>query len=251
MLEAFGRRGAQRWRDFAHGLSERFRSHFWVADQDGPFPAIALQADGRPVDSVTSNIGHLLGTGILDADEAEVIAGRLGASQMDCGFGLRTLSSGSAGFNPVSYHCGSVWAHDTAIAISGLIREGGPVARRTATSLIEGLLSAGEGFQYRLPELYSGADRDGRWAPLPYPAACRPQAWSAAASVALLGALIGLHPDVPGGRLELRPLHQSGALTVDGLQVGGKRVVVEVGAHATRVSGLPAGIEVLAGTTTG
>ncbi|HET9060044.1 MAG TPA: glycogen debranching N-terminal domain-containing protein [Acidimicrobiales bacterium] len=251
MLEAFGRGGARRWRDFAHDLAERFRANFWVADRDGPFPAIAVQADGRPVDSVTSNIGHLLGTGILNADEAEVVAARLGSPRMDCGFGLRTLSSASAGFNPMSYHCGSVWAHDTAIAICGLMREGGPVARQTAGSLVEGLLSAGEGFQYRLPELYSGADRNDRSSPLPYPAACRPQAWSAAASVAVLSALIGVRPDVPGGRLAVRPLHHIGAISVDGLRVGGQTVAVEVSAHGTRVSGLPAGIEVQTGATAG
>jgi glycogen debranching enzyme len=242
LLDAFGRRGAAEWRSFASRLSERFRRRFWVTDETGPFPAIALDADGRAVDSATSNMGHLLGTGIVNADEAEVIAARLGLPDMDCGFGLRTLSGASAGFNPVSYHCGSVWAHDTAIAISGLAREGGPNACRSARSLTAGLLAAAEGFQYRLPELYSGAARDGRWAPSPYPAACRPQAWSAAASVALLGAIAGMRTDVPAGRIHFRPICGAGTrLTVRGLSVGGNEVTVRVGEGGASVEGLPAG----------
>lgn len=241
LLDAFDRGGAAEWRLFASQLSERFRRRFWVTDEAGAFPAIALDAGGTPVDSVTSNMGHLLGTGIVDAQEAEVIAARLGLAEMDCGFGLRTLSSDSAGFNPVSYHCGSVWAHDTAIAISRLSREGGPSAVRSALSLAEGLLSAAAGFHYRLPELYSGAVRDGRWAPPPYPAACRPQAWSAAASVALLGSLVGIRPHIPAGRLEFRPLGGANArLGVRGLKVAGKDIALRLEGGNAIVQGLVA-----------
>ena len=142
-------------------------------------PAIALDGDGRRVDSVTSNIGHLLGTGFLDQAETAAVVRRLAAPDMDSGFGLRTMSSRSAGFNPLSYHGGSVWSHDTAIALRGLAAAGTGDAARLAASLVRGLLAAAPAFDFRLPELYGGESAGGgRW-PLAYPAACRPQAWSA------------------------------------------------------------------------
>jgi len=215
LLDAFGRPGAQRWRDWADALATRFRARFWT---DDGYPAIALAgADGRgrPVDTVTSNIGHLLGTGLLDdAEEATVVA-RLAAPDMDSGYGLRTLASTSVGYNPQSYHCGSVWPHYTAIVLSGLPATGAP-------SVIGGLLAAAAAFDYRLPELYAGTPAaDGP--PVPYPPACRPQAWSAAAAIVVLSSVLGLRPDVPNGVLRLEPLHPSpvGELTVHGLRLAG------------------------------
>jgi glycogen debranching enzyme len=121
----------------------------------------------------------------------------LGGPELNSGFGLRTLATSSAGYNPFSYHRGSVWPHDTAIAITGLARTGGREAQEAASLLIEGLLSAAEAFDYRLPELYSGCEATGR-RPLPYPAACHPQAWTAAASVAVLAVQLGLTPKTQG-----------------------------------------------------
>ena len=196
MLEAFGLDGAERWRQLAAELADRFRSHFWVTDQEGPYPAVALECDGTPVDSVTSNIGHLLGTGLLSPEESALVARRLGGPDLNSGFGLRTLATSSQGYNPFSYHRGSVWPHDTAIAITGLARTRGEEAQKSANLLIEGLLSAAEAFDYRLPELYSGGDKAGRRRPLPYPASCHPQAWTAASSIAVLAAHLGTRPDV-------------------------------------------------------
>ena len=130
LLDAFGRPGGERWREWAAALAERFRERFWVDDAGGSYPAIALDGSGRPVDTVTSNIGHLLGTGLLSAAEAERVVSRLGASDLDCGHGLRTMSSNAAGFNPISYHGGSVWPHDTAIALNGLANTPGTRGRR-------------------------------------------------------------------------------------------------------------------------
>jgi N-terminal domain of (some) glycogen debranching enzymes len=199
LLDAFGLGGSERWRRLAADLADRFRSHFWVADEEGPYPAVALQDDGTPVDSLSSNIGHLLGTGLLGPEECALVAHRLGAPDLNSGFGLRTLARSSLGYNPFSYHRGSVWPHDTAIAIAGLARAGGEEAQKSAGVLIEGLLSAAEGFDYRLPELYSGCERAGRRRPLPYPASCHPQAWTAASSVAVLAAHLGISPDMPAG----------------------------------------------------
>jgi glycogen debranching enzyme len=186
LLERFGEPGAEEWRRWAARLAEVFRQRYWIDDPAGSYPAIALDAQKRPVDSLTSNIGHLLGTGLLHADEAALVARRVASPELASGFGLRTLSTADAGFWPLSYHGGSVWAHDTAIAIAGLMREGVAVEAR---QLSEGLLRAAAALDYRMPELYSGDARAEAPQPVPYPAACRPQAWSAAAAVTVLTAL--------------------------------------------------------------
>jgi glycogen debranching enzyme len=248
MLDAFGWPGAERWRAFAQGLAERFRGRFWVDDAGGAYPAMALDGEGRPVDSLTSNIGHLLGTGILSAEESELVARRLAGADLASGFGVRTMATTSRGFNPVSYHCGSVWAHDTAIAVLGLARTAAPSAERAAVALVDGLLSAAEGFGYRVPELYGGHDRERLASPVPYPASCHPQAWSAAASVAVLASLLRLQPDIPHGRVHLAPMTAPlGLRSVDGLCVAGQRVSVHLAPDGRAdLAGLPAGIEVVA-----
>jgi glycogen debranching enzyme len=221
ILEAFGLPGAGRWRDYAAALAERFREQYWVDGPQGRFPALALDRDKRPVNSLTSNIGHLLGTGLLSEEESAQVAALLVAPSMSSGFGLRTMSTQDGGFSPLSYHCGSVWAHDTAIVISGLAQAGHGAE---AAVLTEGLLAAAEAFDYRLPELFGGESRDEVPRPVPYPAACRPQAWSAAASVAILQAAVGLYPDVPGGQTVIRPMPGAplGAISVRGLRVAGQ-----------------------------
>ncbi|WP_329446093.1 glycogen debranching N-terminal domain-containing protein [Streptomyces canus] len=223
LLDAFGLPDGARWRTFAADLADRFRNRFWVSDQHGPYPAMALDGSGRPVDSVTSNMGHLLATGILNADETATVAARLAAPEMSDAYGLRTMSSQSGGFGPLRYHCGTVWPHDTAIAVTGLARTG---HHEAAARLIEGILDAAPAFDYRLPELWGGDACMDTPAPVPYPAACRPQAWSAASAIALMTALTGLEPDVPAGRLHLRPTGPLpvGALTVAGLSVAGERL---------------------------
>jgi glycogen debranching enzyme len=190
LLEHFGRDGAP-WREWAAALRQRFNETFWVEDEGGAYPAIALDAAKRPVDSVTSNIGHLLGTGILDASQSALVARRLVSPELNSGYGLRTMSTDSAGYWPLSYHGGSVWTHDTAIAIRGLAGAG---FRAEADSLGEGLLAAASAFDYRMPELHSGDSAADFGRPIPYPAACRPQAWSAAAAVSLMASRLGLTP---------------------------------------------------------
>lgn len=186
LLEAFDRPGADEWRTWAARLAERFRATFWIDDPAGAYPAIALDAQKRPVDTLTSNLGHLLGTGLLRDDEVALVAGRLVSPELDSGFGLRTMATSSAGYWPLSYHGGSVWTHDTAIAVTGLAREG---RRAEAGHLAEGLLRAAVAFDYRMPELHAGDAAADLSEPVPYPAACRPQAWSAAAAVAVWDAL--------------------------------------------------------------
>jgi glycogen debranching enzyme-like protein/mannosylglycerate hydrolase MGH1-like protein len=230
LLAAFGVNGAAQWRDLAARIAAAFRAAFWVADEQGGYPAIALDGAKRPADSLTSNIGHLLGTGLLTSAEEGIVAERLAGPDMDSGFGLRTMSARNGGYNPLSYHCGTVWSHDTAIAVHGLARSG---HAHVAADLADGLLAAAAGFGWRLPELYSGAARAETPWPTPYPAACRPQAWSAAAAPVLAQTLLGLDVDVPSGTLTLRPPARriGGAgirLRVDGLVAGSETFSAEV-----------------------
>ncbi|WP_308120735.1 glycogen debranching N-terminal domain-containing protein [Paractinoplanes bogorensis] len=233
LLDAFGLSGAPRWRLFSERLASRFREAFWV--DGGRYPALALDRDKRPVDSLTSNIGHLLGTGILTASEEARVAAALASEGMSGGYGLRTMSADDGGFAPLSYHCGSVWAHDTAIVAAGLARAG---FAAEAERLIDGLLSAGEAFGFRLPELYAGDARSDINRPMPYPASCHPQAWAAAASVLIVQAQLGLDPDIPNGVVRLRPLPD--APTVTGLVIAGRPVTFTDG----RLTGLSDAISI-------
>lgn len=193
VLEAFDGEAAevQEWRAWAEALRRRFHEAFWIEDDGGAYPAIALDGSKRRVDTVTSNIGHLLGSGLLDDEQVDRIVARLTDPAMDSGYGLRTMSTDSARYWPLSYHGGSVWTHDTAVVIRGMVREGRGAA---AASLVEGLLRAAAAFDYRMPELHSGDSSADSVVPVPYPAACRPQAWSAAAAVDILASATGLRP---------------------------------------------------------
>jgi len=178
LLEAFDRPGAEPLRTWAGALAERFRGAFWCDpsdDESEAYPALALDGRGRRVDALSSNIGHLVGTGLLNLDEEWRVARHVTSPALDSGLGLRTMATTDVPYAPLSYHCGSVWPHDTAIVVDGLVRAG---LGEAAEPLVQGLLAAAEAFDQRLPELWSGEG-----APVPYPAACRPQAWSAAAAV--------------------------------------------------------------------
>ncbi len=184
-------------RKWASDLQQRFLNRFQVAESaDTSYFAMALDGNNKIVDGLTSNVGHLLGTGVLDHEQSARIARLLVSDELFSGSGLRTRSSRHARYNPLSYHGGAVWAHDTAIAIRGLsiaardAHEDGETdcARECASAaktLAEGLLAVAERFDYRLPELFSGDGDD----PVPFPAACRPQAWSAAAGIVVMNAM--------------------------------------------------------------
>ena len=208
------------WRAWAERVKERFHSCFWASDALGPYLGIALDADKRLVDTVTSNMGHVLGTGILSAEQSERVARRLVDETMSSGLGLRTMSTQSAGYWPLKYHGGSVWPHDTAIAIRGLAAEGHDAS---AAELIDGLLRAAQLYDYRLPELYSGQAYRATSGAVPYSASCRPQAWSAASAIAILEALTRPVPDRATCTIRTHAGGPSmlGKVTVDGFVVGG------------------------------
>ena len=186
LFDSYGEPGGQALRDFADTLRHKFRERFWVEDDGGPFPAMALDGHGAALDIPASNMGHLLGTGILDAAEARIVADRLLSPELFSGYGVHTISRRAAGFWPFSYHCGSVWSHDTAIAVRGLLAEGFSAEARI---LAEGLLDASGSFGHRLPELFAGVTSEESGRAVPYPASCHPQAWSSASAVVIAQAL--------------------------------------------------------------
>lgn len=189
LIERLGHEGARspgRLRAWAQDLRRRFAEAYWVETAEGRYPAIALDRDKRAVDSLTSNIGHLVGTGILDPLDEAAVAALLLDPTMSSGYGIRTLSTRAQGYWPLSYHGGSVWLHDTAIAAHGLARAG---FLDEAREVVDGMLAAADGFGYRVPELHSGDAVVQTRVPVPYPAACRPQAWSAAAAIVALQVL--------------------------------------------------------------
>lgn len=206
LLERFGRPQASAWRDWAADLRARFHLRFWTEDDLGPYLGVALDRDGHVVDAPASNMGHVLGSGLLDGQQAARVAARLGHPSLDSGWGLRTLATTAAGYNPFSYHGGSVWPHDTAVAAWGCARTGNDAV---AARLLTGLVRAAPYFDDRLPELFSGVTRNPGGFPVPYPAACRPQAWAAGAGLLLVRACLGARPDVPNRRVLLRPLRRS------------------------------------------
>ena len=228
LLAAFGEEPVPGLVEWAADLRERFRRDFWVDTAEGGHVAIALDGTGAPVDSVTSNPGHLLGTGILDARQTARVAAVLTGPDLASGFGLRTLSSRSPRFSRLSYHGGTVWPHDTAVAVRGLALDG---YVDEAAALAAGLVRAAEGVAYRLPELFGGDRSTDVAFPTAYPAACRPQAWAAAAPLACLAAVTGLRVDVPAGAVTVPATTSTrlGPFTLHGLRAGGRRLAVEVG----------------------
>ncbi|MEZ0093658.1 glycogen debranching N-terminal domain-containing protein [Streptacidiphilus sp. EB129] len=248
LVAALGRADrAAELRAWALGLRKSFRDAFWVdaGDADAPasrYVAIAVGRALSPVTGPASNMGQLPDTGILDPADCRDVAAWLCSAELNSGWGLRSRSALVPGFNPLSYHGGSVWTHDTAIAVQGLCAAG---RHAEAARLTDGLLDAATHFQYRMPELYGGDERTPDTpGPLDYPAACRPQGWSAAAGVALLGALLGLRPDAAARVLTVRPMPPEflGPLSATGLRLAGARLDVAVDrTGAVCVDGLPEG----------
>ncbi len=182
----------------AASLKECFDRDFWLPDR-GHY-ALALDRDKRPVDSLTSNVGHLLWSGIVPTARAAEVRDRLMAADMFSGWGIRTMSSRDAGYNPIEYHDGTVWPHDTAIVAEGLRRYG---FRDDANRLAWALFEAAAAFDFRLPEVFAGYDRDATTVAVEYPTASSPQAWAAAAPLLAIRTILGL--DAEGDRVTSNP----------------------------------------------
>ncbi len=174
----------------AEQLKERFNRDFWVKEH-GWF-AVALGPDKEQVDSLASNMGHCLWSGIVADEHAAEVARRLMSPPMWSGWGIRTLASDEAGYDPMSYHCGTVWPHDGALCAAGL-RSYGFAAE--ALTVARGLFAASDAWSGRLPELFSGLDEADVGTPVPFPTSCSPQAWAAATPFLLLRTMLGIEPD--------------------------------------------------------
>ncbi len=201
----------------AAALRERFNRDYWVK-AEGHY-AIALDGQKRQVDAMTSNAGHLLWSGIVPEERAAMTVERLMSPDMFTGWGTRTMSSNEAGYNPIEYHDGTVWPHDTAFVAEGMRRYG---YREEASHLALMLIQAAEAFEYRLPEVFAGFAREETGEPVEYPTACRPQAWAAGAPLLALRTALGL--DVVDGRLRIEPhLSQGwGRVRLENIAVGAR-----------------------------
>jgi glycogen debranching enzyme len=173
----------------AADLRAAFRHDFWMPERG--CHALALDGDKRRVDGLTSNIGHLLWSGILDDDQAAATADRLLDGELFSGWGVRTLGDREAGYNPLGYHTGTVWPHENSLIAAGLARYGHGDA---ATRLAAAILSAAPHFRHRLPEVFAGYPAGETIVPVAFPTASRPQAWAAGAPLLLLTTLLDLHP---------------------------------------------------------
>jgi glycogen debranching enzyme len=199
-------------------LKQRFDDAYWVDDRGG-FYALALDKNKERVDSVCSNIGHLLWSRIVPSHRVDAIVDQLLGEGLWSGWGVRTMSAHEAGYNPLSYHNGTVWPHDNSLIAMGLAQ----YARwAEAQTIIQRMLVASRHFNYQLPEVFAGLRRAETPFPIAYPTAARPQAWAAGTPVLLLQALLGLQPDRRRHVLEsLAPLelpHWAGSIRLSGVR---------------------------------
>jgi glycogen debranching enzyme len=180
---------ADRLEKEAADLKRRFNRDFWV--EDGEYFALALDPDGKQVDALSSNNGHLLWSGIVDKSKAKAVANHLLGPRLFSGWGVRTLAEGEGRYNPIGYHVGTVWPFDNSFIAWGLRRYG---FKDDAAVIAAGILDAAEFFDGRLPEAFGGYERNETMYPVQYPTACSPQAWSTGAPLLLLRTMLGLEP---------------------------------------------------------
>jgi glycogen debranching enzyme len=204
----------------AEELRARFNRDFW-SEQRGGYYVVGLDADKQQIDSMTSNMGHLLWSGIVPQERAAIIAGHLMSEKMFSGWGIRTMSTDDSGYNPIGYHCGTIWPHDNAIIAAGLVRYG---YRDEANKIGLAQFEAAAFSDFRLPEAFAGFERSVSRFPVPYPTACSPQAWATVAPFVFLRAMLGwqvrgdrqlhLEPRIPEqlGRIKLSRVHALGRL---------------------------------------
>ena len=190
---------ANRLEHAAAELHSRFNDDFW-SDARGGYYVVGLDGDKRQIDSMTSNMGHLLWSGIVRPERARIVADHLMSAPMFSGWGVRTLSTEDRGYNPIGYHTGTVWPHDNAIVALGLAAQG---FRAEANRIAMAQLEAASFTGFRLPEVFAGFERSLNRFPVPYPTACSPQAWATGAPFLFIRAMLGL--DAGDGRLHIAP----------------------------------------------
>jgi glycogen debranching enzyme len=212
----------------AKELRRAFNEAFWIEERGGYY-ALALDGEKQRVDSMCSNMGHLLWSGIVPAERADAVVDQLMGEAMWSGWGVRTMSSADAAYNPLAYHNGTVWPHDNSLIALGLARyRRWPEAQR----IVQRLLEAGRHLDHQLPEVFAGMPRTETPFPIAYPTAARPQAWAAATPILLLQVLLGLQPARQRHALEtVAPVELPswvGALRLSGVMCFGRRWTVRV-----------------------
>lgn len=222
LAQILGLTGETEWLDLAEQVRARVEDRFWMEDEG--FYAVALDGDGAQCRAIGSNAGHLLFTGLPSVERARKVSQRMLSAEFRSGWGLRTLAKGQARFNPMSYHNGSVWPHDTALAAAGMARYG---ERAPVAMLMGEIYAAAAHFRMRLPELFCGFDRAPGEPPIAYPVACLPQAWAAGSVFQMLQATLGVTLDGIEGTIEIDdPVLPTGIdrLNVTDLQVAAARL---------------------------
>jgi glycogen debranching enzyme len=213
-------------------LKVRFNEAFYRQHANGGYYVLGLDHEKRQIDSLASNIGHLLWSGIVDEPRAGDIAEQLMGPDLDSGWGVRTMSDLERGYNPIGYHTGTVWPHDNSLIVAGLVRYG---YRQYANRIASSLITAARHFEYRLPEVFAGYPRSRTPFPVAYPTACSPQAWAAGSPVLFLREMLGLRPDIESGTLKADAVLPESCerLELRGIEALGRRWDVVVrGGHA-------------------
>jgi glycogen debranching enzyme len=207
-------------------LRRLIEKRFWLEDRG--YYTMALDRDKAPLRVDGSNPGHLLFSSAISHPRARQVTERLLDPGLFCGWGIRTLSCHETTFNPMSYHCGSVWPHDNAIIGYGMARYG---MRREASIVFQALYDSALHFrEYRLPELLCGIDRQSKSEPVHYPVSCSPQAWAAGAPFLLLTGLLGLQPNADKGELAIVDPHLPAFLKtirIENLRIGSSRIALD------------------------
>jgi glycogen debranching enzyme len=225
---------AAHWTRRAEAIRAAVEARFWMEDQG--FYGIALDGRGELCRVRASNPGHLLFCGLPGAQRARRVAEQLMGGGFFSGWGLRTLAVGEARFNPMSYHNGSVWPHDTSVAAKGLARYG---EREAVSRLTSALFETAVQFDMRLPELFCGFPRRAGEPPIAYPVACLPQAWAAGSVFMLLQACLGVSVHGETGEVEVNsPVLPAGidGLTIERLAVGGQTIDLAFERHGSRIA---------------
>jgi glycogen debranching enzyme len=200
-------------------LRKRFEAAFWMPQER--YYVMALGRDGHVADALSSNPGQCLWSGMIDPERAGDVVAHLTRPDLDSGWGVRTFASGQPGYNPIGYHTGTVWPHDTALIVTGLKSYG---YHDAANAFAGSIFEAAQHFaDFRLPELFCGFEREQVSVPVPYPVACSPQAWSAGAPLLFLRSMLGLRARADRRELELVRPHLPtwlGKVTINRLRVG-------------------------------
>ena len=210
---------ATRLRDEASTLYDRFNEEFWIEDRGGYYAlALAGEDKKRVVDSMASDMGQLLWSGIVPEDRAKKVVRHLFSDSMWTGWGIRTMSSDVVGYNPITYHNGTVWPHDNSLIAAGLARYG---YRDEANRIAMALFEAAEFTDHRLPEVFAGYPRTESRFPVRYPTASSPQAWATAAPFLWIRLMLGLHAEDGDLRIEPALPQEVGEIYYHGLHAFG------------------------------